>query len=45
MVLPEQIYIRDTQITVAARIEQVQKEINSTITPVSFVRYELGAEE
>jgi elongation factor Ts len=43
--LVEQEYIRDSTIPVSARIEQTEKEISAKITVVSFLRWELGAEE
>ena len=43
--LVEQEYIRDTTISVSARIEQTEKEIGAKIAVVSFLRWELGAEE
>lgn len=43
--LLEQLFIRDTDITVADRIKQSEKDSDSSISIKSFVRYELGAEE
>jgi elongation factor Ts len=45
VVLLEQAFIRDTNITVADRIKSAEKEAAATIRPVAFVRLELGAEE
>lgn len=43
--LLEQLFIRDTDITVADRIKQAEKDSESTLSVKSFVRYELGAED
>jgi elongation factor Ts len=43
--LVEQEYIKDTTIPVSARIAQAEKETGATISVVSFLRWELGAEE
>ncbi len=43
--LVEQEFIKDTDICVADRIKQVEKEKDASISVVSFVRFELGAEE
>ena len=45
MVLTEQPYIKDTDISVSDRIKQTEKETGAKIEVVSFVRLELGAEE
>jgi elongation factor Ts len=45
MVLTEQAFIRDPNITVTDRIKAVEKETASAIKVISFVRLELGAEE
>lgn len=44
-VLMEQEYIKDTEINVSTRIKQTNKELDTTVSVTSFVRYELGAEE
>jgi elongation factor Ts len=45
VVLVEQEFIKDTELTVAARIRNVEKECACAIDIVSFVRFELGEEE
>lgn len=45
VVLLEQQFIKDTDISVADRIKHVEKENETTVTAVSFIRFELGAEE
>ena len=45
VVLLEQQFIKDTDISVADRIKQVEKENETSVTVVSFIRFELGAEE
>jgi elongation factor Ts len=45
VVLIEQAFIKDPEITVTDRIKAVEKETSSTIKVLSFVRFELGAEE
>jgi elongation factor Ts len=42
--LPEQAYIREPERKVADRIKEASKEADAELRPVSFVRYELGAE-
>lgn len=44
IVLLEQQFIKDTDINVTGRINQVEKESNTKITITSFVRYQLGIE-
>lgn len=43
--LLEQEFIRDTEMSVSDRIKKTEKELNTTITVNSFIRYELGSEE
>lgn len=45
VVLLEQEYIKDTAMTVADRINQTKKALNTEISVSSFVRYERGEEE
>jgi len=45
VVLLGQQFIKDTDISVADRIKQVEKENETPVTVVSFTRFELGAEE
>jgi elongation factor Ts len=45
VVLTEQAFIKDPEITVTDRIAAVEKETSSKIKVLSFVRFELGAEE
>ena len=44
MVLIEQIYIKNNEIAVSGRIEEVEKALSTKIGVVSFVRFELGSE-
>jgi len=44
VVLVEQAYIREPDRKVADRIKEASKEAGAELRPVSFVRYELGAE-
>jgi elongation factor Ts len=43
--LMEQVFIRDPEISVGDRIKTAEKDAGALFTVVSFVRYELGAEE
>jgi elongation factor Ts len=43
--LVEQPFIRDPEKSVRDRIASAEKEVSSRLTVVSFIRYELGAEE
>lgn len=45
VVLIDQAFIKDPEITVTDRIKAVEKETSSNIKVLSFVRFELGAEE
>jgi len=45
VVLLDQLFIKDTDINVAGRINQVEKEHDATISVASFIRFELGAED
>ncbi len=45
VVLLEQEFIKDTDISVAGRINQVEKEHDAVISVVSFIRFELGSED
>lgn len=45
VVLLEQEYIRDPEITVTTRINQTEKEVGAALTVTSFVRFELGVGE
>ncbi len=45
VVLVEQEFIKDTDISVDGRIKQVEKESDATLTVSSYIRYELGAED
>jgi elongation factor Ts len=45
MTLLEQAYVRDPDKSVAGYISEMEKETNSKITVIDFIRFELGAEE